>query len=81
MNCSTYSTPPRPQLDQLPDVLSRREVSDALGVSIATVRSWEAGGYLVPLDLPGDRILIPKAQVLACIEEASARRRPMRSSR
>jgi hypothetical protein len=45
------------------------------------VRSWEAGGYLVPLDLPGDRILIPKAQVLACIEEASARRRPMRSSR
>ena len=65
----------RRALDGLPDVLSPADVAEALGVGLSTVRRWIRVGELVTLDLSGDRLLIPKTQILDLIEKAGAKRR------
>lgn len=77
MKRNSCSSPEPVRLDDLPDVITRRQAAAALGVSIATVRTYESAGYLHPLDLPGDRVLIPKHQILAVIAAANARCRPL----
>jgi excisionase family DNA binding protein len=65
----------RRSLDALPDVLSVSEVAEALGVGSSTVRRWISVGELAPLPLSGDRLLVPKVQLLELIEKAGSGRR------
>lgn len=74
MRPSTASRSHR-SLDGLPDVLSVKEIAEALGVGLSTVRYWIKVGELVTLPLSGDRLLIPKEQILDLIDKAGRRRR------
>ena len=65
----------RRRLDQLPDVLSVAEVAEAMGVGKTTVRYWMKIREVCPLELSGDRVLIPKQQILDLIDKAGAKRR------
>lgn len=40
-------------MTSLPDVLSTREVADALDVHPMTVRRWARDGLLKPINMPG----------------------------
>ncbi|MCX6213248.1 helix-turn-helix domain-containing protein [Spirosoma sp.] len=67
-------TPPAPEGSDLPDLMTRRQTSETLQVSLTTLHEWakdsdERPAVLVPLKING-RVRYSRADVLAALKES-----------
>ena len=67
-------TPPAPQGSNLPELLTRKQTSEALQVSLTTLHEWSKDtsdrlAILIPLKLHG-RVRYRKTDVLAALKES-----------
>ncbi|MFD2569965.1 helix-turn-helix transcriptional regulator [Spirosoma soli] len=70
---ATY-TPPVPEGSDLPELLTRRQTADHIGVSLTTLHEWAQDtdgrpAVLVPLKING-RVRYRRADVLAALKES-----------
>ncbi|WP_020607700.1 hypothetical protein [Spirosoma spitsbergense] len=66
-------TPPAPEGSDLPELLTRRQTSDTLQVSLTTLHDWsldteERPAVLLPLKING-RVLYRRVDVLAALKQ------------